>query len=74
MMALQLHLLSREGDRGDSFAAGLNQLGADLTHLVPSLLAVSLTLVRLGYDVAVTALAPHAELSRVAASLVASGG
>jgi hypothetical protein len=68
-MALQLHLLSGDGDRGDSFAAGLSQLGTDLARLVPSLLAVSLSLPRLGYDVAVTALAPHAELSAVAASL-----
>jgi hypothetical protein len=68
-MALQLHLLSRDGDRGDSFAAELSQLGTDLTRLVPSLLAVSLTLPRLGYDVAVTALAPQAELSTVVASL-----
>jgi hypothetical protein len=68
-MASQLHLLSHDDDRGDGFAAGLIQLGTDLTRLVPSLLAVSLTLPRLGYDVAVTALAPRAELSPVAASL-----
>jgi hypothetical protein len=68
-IALQMHLLSHEGDRGDGFAAGLKQLGTDLTRVVPSLLAVSLTLVRLGYDVAVTTLAPLAESSRVTASL-----
>jgi hypothetical protein len=68
-IALQLHLLSGSGDRGDDFVAGLNRLGTDLTCMVPSLLGVSLTLVRLGYAVAVTALAPNAESTEAAASL-----
>jgi hypothetical protein len=68
-LAQQLHLLSHESDREDDFAAALTQVGTDLARVVPSLLAVSLTLGRLGSDVAVTALAPRAESSRVAASL-----
>jgi hypothetical protein len=66
---LHLHLLSRDDDRGEGFAKGLNQLGADLTRVVPSLLAVSLTLVRLGYEVAVIALAPDVDSTEAAASL-----
>jgi hypothetical protein len=65
----QLHVLSHTDDRGDGFVAGVNELGAELARVVPSLLAVSLTLVRLGYDVVVTAHAPGAESSDVTASL-----
>ncbi|MDQ1673325.1 MAG: hypothetical protein QOC98_1887 [Frankiaceae bacterium] len=65
----QLHVLSHTDDRGDGFVTGVNELGAELARVVPSLLAVSLTLVRLGYDVVVTAHAPGAESSDVTASL-----
>jgi hypothetical protein len=65
----QLHVLSDADDRGDGFVAGVNELGAELARVVPSLLAVSLTLVRLGYDVVVTAHAPGAGSTAVTASL-----
>lgn len=70
-LARQLHLLSLESDRDDDFAAALTELGVGLTRAVPSLLAVSLTLGRLGSAVTVTALAAGSGTGtrRVAASL-----
>jgi hypothetical protein len=65
----QLHVLSRTDDRGDGFVARVNALGTELARAVPSLLAVSLMLVRLGHDVVVTAHAAGAESTAVTASL-----
>jgi hypothetical protein len=68
-VVLQLHHLSRDDDRGEAFVTGLDQLGADLAGVVPSLLAVSLTLVRFGHDVVVPVLASNASTTEVSASL-----
>jgi hypothetical protein len=68
-VVLQLHLLSRDHDRGAGFVAGLDQLSTELARVVPSLLAVSVMLVRLGQAVVVPALASPAGTAAVGASL-----
>jgi hypothetical protein len=68
-LAEQLRILGGDPDRGDRLAAGLSQLGRDLAVAVPSCLAVSIILVRLGGEITVSALAPAADSAAVLASL-----
>jgi nucleotide-binding universal stress UspA family protein len=68
-LAVQVHRVIGGGDRGDTFTAELNRLATDLARAVPSLLAVSVTLRRLGREVPVTALAPEAQAAHVLSSL-----
>lgn len=65
---LQL-LLSGDPGRGERLAAGLNRLRADLTQTVPSLLAVSIRLVRAGGGITLSTLARAADSTPVRASL-----
>jgi hypothetical protein len=68
-LAEQLQLLDGDPDHPDSLAAGLTQLTSDLAAAVPSLLAVSITLVRLDSEVVISVLARDAAAATVLASL-----
>jgi hypothetical protein len=63
------HLVSGDPGRGERLAAGLNRLRADLTQAVPSLLAVSIRLVRVGGGITLSTLARAAGSTPVRASL-----
>lgn len=65
---LQL-LISGDPGRGERLAAGLNRLRADLTIAVPSLLAVSIRLLRAGGGITLSTLVLAADSTPVRASL-----
>lgn len=50
-LAEQLRILAGDPRDGDRLASDMNQLARDVTHAVPSCLAVSITLVRLGAEI-----------------------
>jgi hypothetical protein len=68
-LAEHLRILGGDPDPGHRLAAGLSQLGRDLAVAVPSCLAVSIVLVRLGGEITVSALARTADPAAVLASL-----
>jgi hypothetical protein len=68
-LSQHLRVLSGNPERGDRLMAGMSQLAADLTVAVPSLLAVSIVLVRCGGEVPVSIRAGAADSAAVLASL-----
>ena len=72
-VAEQLRLLQGDLPRGGDFAAGLNQLSRDVAVAVPSCLAVTITLARLGGEISVSTTAePAAVLASLAMPLSAA--
>ncbi len=69
LLAEQLRILCGDPDRGDRLTAGLGQLGRDLAVAVPSCLAVSIVLVRLGDEIVISMVASATNSAAVLASL-----
>jgi hypothetical protein len=68
-LAEQLRLLIDEPGRGDRLAVGLSRLGRDVALAVPSFLAASIVLARLGGEISISTVAGAAEPAVVLASL-----
>lgn len=68
-LAEQLRILCGDPDRGNRLAAGLSQLGTELTVAVPSCLAVSIVPAGLGAEIIVSTPVRAADPAAVLASL-----